>query len=161
MRRKTLGLIIVWLFLIGVSPALAASHRHEEAGIELDAPAGWIVSPVEHGVMMVEAPDHSLAIFFWVPEDTWDGAVAGINESLETIVESPFVTVEPAEGELNGMKTVELAGTGSVAGVGIEWKITLISARKPLLALAFANPVAWQANVESADALLKSVRSID
>ncbi len=161
MSRMTLGLIIVWLFLVAVSPALAAGVRHDEAGIELDVPSGWIVSPAEQGVMMVEAPDHSLAIFFWVPQDTWDGAVAGLNESLETIIESPFVTAQPTEGELNGMKTVELAGTGSVAGVGIEWQVTLISARKPLLALAFANPTAWQANVESADALLSSVRSID
>jgi hypothetical protein len=59
------------------------------------------------------------------------------------------------------MKTIELAGTGSLAGTGIEWRATLISARKPLLALAFANPAAWHANVESADALLKSVRSMD
>jgi hypothetical protein len=62
------------------------------------------------------------------------------------------------EGELNGMSSFEIFGTGTVEDIAVEWSLTLLLAKKPVIALAFAESDGWEANQDAVFKLIGNIQ---
>jgi hypothetical protein len=131
---------------------------HPTAGIQFEVPAAW-KAEVDGEMMTVSAADGSLSIIFWVPKEvTVDAALDALDTELGKIMKNVKPNGEPEKGNLNGMMTYSAEGTGEVEGSSIEWSCHLMEAKKPVIALTFAAPGAYDQHQKDVDAFVKSIK---
>ena len=158
MNMKQIVLSLALALLLAVIAVAGEHYQHEEGGIGFTLPDGWFAEPEEDSIV-VTTPDESLALLFWVPKgNTWEEAIEGVAQELEQIIQSPTLNSEGEEGKLNGMPLYEISGEGMVEGHRVEWSLSLLMARKPVIALGFAEPEAWKANRSDYIATVKSIK---
>ncbi len=158
--RNGTVLTLFVLFVLVSSLSSADVYSHEKGGIQIDVPENWQVDEGDE-VLTLETPDGSLLLMFWVPEgDTWEQALDGLGAELDQFMDDITVEDEGEEGELNGMSFFEVSGTGSVEGIDVEWSLTLILAKKPVIALAFAESDGWQANQDAVFKLIGGIKKM-
>ncbi len=157
-----IGVAVAIVLVLTATPLSAEWEEYPQGGIEIDVPSEWIVTEDdETGVLLVEVEDGSVAIVFWIPDDTWEGAIAALDMELETIIEYPTLEGDPVEGELNDMLLHERSGLGTVGGDTVSWSLKLVGAHKPVIALAFASPSVWEASQASVEEILQTMRLLD
>jgi hypothetical protein len=131
---------------------------HPSAGIQFEVPATW-KAEADGEMMTVSAADGSLSIIFWVPKEvTVDAALDALDSELGKIMKNVKPNGEPEKGNVNGMTTYSTEGTGEVEGASIEWSCHLMEARKPVIALTFAAPGAYDQHQKDVDAFVKSIK---
>jgi hypothetical protein len=131
---------------------------HPNAGIQFEVPNSW-KAEVDGEMMTVSAADGSLSIVFWVPKEvTVDAALDALDTELGKIMKNVKPNGEPEKGNLNGMMTYSAEGTGEIEGTSIEWSCHLMEAKKPVIALTFAAPGAYDQHQKDVDAFVKSIK---
>ena len=142
--------------------ALAAdkTFKHEEGGIQFDAPAGW-KSEAEDDQITVSAPDDSISIVLWVPEaDTFDAALDALDEELAKMVKNIKIDGEAKTDTHNGMRHAGLTGSGKIEGADVLWSVDLLMAKKPVIALTFASPGNFEKHAGDYSKLVKSIKKV-
>jgi hypothetical protein len=148
------------VFALTSPHSFADVYSHGEGGIQINVPNDWYVDEGDE-ILSLETPDSSVLILFWVPEgDTWEQALDGLGAELDQIMEDVRVENDGEEGELNGMSFFEIFGTGSVEGIDVEWSLTLLLAKKPVIALAFAESDGWEANQDAVFKLIGGIQKM-
>lgn len=133
-------------------------YTHPAGGVQFEAPPTW-KAEADGEVMTLTAADGSLSIVFWVPkEGTIEEALTALDGELGKIIKNIKPSGEPEKGTLNGMTTYNVEGTGEVNGASIEWSGHLIEAKKPVIALTFAAPGAYEKHEKDVDAFVKSIK---
>ncbi len=156
------GTLLALFAVFALIPPLASAdvYNHGEGGIQIDVPGDWHVDEGDQ-VLSLETPDSSVLIMFWVPEgDTWEQAIDGLGAELDQIMSDISVENDGEEGELNGMSFFEIVGTGSVEGIDVEWSLTLLLSKKPVIALAFAESDGWEANQDAVFKLIGGIKKM-
>ena len=161
MRLKNRTLLALFVVFALIPPLSSADvYTHGEGGIQIDVPRSWHVDEGDE-VLSLETPDGSVLILFWVPEgDTWEQALDGLGAELDQIMSDISVENDGEEGDLNGMSFFEIVGTGSVEGIAVEWSLTLLLAKNPVIALAFAESDGWEANQDAVFKLIGGIKKM-
>jgi hypothetical protein len=133
-------------------------YSHAEGGVQFVVPASWKVE-ADGEVLTLTTADGSLSVVLWVPQEgTVKEALNALDAELGKIIKNIKPSGEPEKSTLNGMTTYSVVGTGVVDGVSIEWSGHLIQARKPLIALSFAAPGAYEKHEKDVDAFVRSIK---
>jgi hypothetical protein len=135
-------------------------YSHPAAGIQFEVPTSW-KAEADGETMTATAGDGSLSVVFWVPKEvTLDAALNALEEELGKIMKNVKSNGEPEKGNLNGMTTYSAAGTGEIEGTAIEWSCHLMEAKKPVIALTFAAPGAYDQHKKDVEAFAKSIKKV-
>lgn len=135
-------------------------YSHPESGVQFEVPTTW-KAEADGEVMTLTAADGSLSVVLWVPKE---GTVAEALNALDAEFGKMMKHIkrggEPEKGTLNGMMTYSVDGTGEIDGASIEWSAHLIEARKPVIALSFAAPGAYDKHEKDVEAFVKSIKKV-
>ena len=160
MSRQIITLGVLSLVLLAGSVSLAERYEHSNGGISIDVPDGWSVQNGDD-VIAVEPPDESMVVMLWVPRGTTlKKAIAGLEDELAPYITDAEITQHGEEGEFNGMAYYEVSGSGIAENVEVEWTVTVLMAKRPVIALAVAEPDAWKNNRADAMSLIKGIKKI-
>jgi len=133
-------------------------YTHPAAGVQFEAPTSW-KAEADGELMTLSTADGSLSVVFWVPsEGTLEEALHALSAELSKVIKNVKLSGEPEKGTLNGMPIYTTDGTGDVSGTSIEWSAHLIGAKKPVIALTFAAPGAYEKHEKDVDAFVKSIK---
>jgi predicted Zn-dependent protease len=133
-------------------------YSHPEAGIQFEVPPNW-KAEIDGEVMTVSAPDNSISIAFWVPQEAdIEAAAEAIDSELAKLMTNIKSTEEAQKGTLNGMEMLTVSGTGEIEGTTINWGANLIDAAKPVYVVAFAAPGLWEQHQTQFAQLVKSIK---
>ncbi|MEW6207573.1 MAG: hypothetical protein AB1631_04350 [Acidobacteriota bacterium] len=138
--------------------AAGSVYSHEEAGIQFEVPASW-KAEIDDETLTVTTADNSLSIAFWVPKEAdIEAAAAAIDTELAKLMTNIKTTDEGEEATLNGMDTFNVAGTGDIEGVTLNWSAHIIAANKPVFVVAFAAPGVWEQHQKELAAFTSSIK---
>jgi hypothetical protein len=155
---KKLALSLLVLTTYAAAGARAETMKHEAGGIQFDVPEGWS-HKADGDMIQVTNAEGSLSVLFWVAgEDNWEKALDAVATELDKVIHEAKIEEEAEEGEHNGLKTVEMSGSGKVEGTAMDWSLTLFAAKKPVIALAMAEPSAWEKDGKAIEAFVGSVK---
>lgn len=130
----------------------------DNAGIRLQAPKGWSTK-LDGEQLVIGAPDHTMSMVFWVPEGSFDSAVKDLDHQLSRKIKRMHMTNKGNEGNINGMSTYTVGGTGQVDGDDVEWSVDIIKApKKPVIVLSFAQPGAWDKHADDIKEFVSSIK---
>jgi hypothetical protein len=135
-------------------------YMHPTAGIQFEVPTTW-KAEADGEMMTASTGDGSISVVFWVPKEaTIDAALNALEEELGKMMKNVKVNGEPEKGNLNGMTTYSAEGTGVIEGTTIEWSCHLLEAKKPVIALTFAAPGAYDQHQKDIEAFAKSIKRV-
>ena len=144
-------------------PAAAQAGQvftHEEGGIQFTLPDGW-KSEVEGEQLTVSPPGGGIGMVFWVPEgDTFEAAVAALEEELGKTVKNAKFDGEAKEDTHNGMPHAGLSGTGVIEGDEVGFSVDLLMAKKPVIVLTFASAENFKKFEADYMSLVKSIKKV-
>lgn len=130
---------------------------YPEGGIQCEIPSTW-ETEVDGELLKISAPDGVINITLWVLEEvSIEEAAEAIDEELGEQM-TDIEMGEEKEGNLNGMKVYAVSGTGKIDETTIQWSLALIDAKKPVFALAFADPDLWEKHEKEFGAFVKSIK---
>lgn len=158
-------ILLLCLVMLGAAAAPAAAQdgetfTHEEGGIQFTAPDGW-KAEAEGEQLTVSPPGGGIGIVFWVPEgDTFEAAVAALEEELGKTIKNPKFDGEAKEGTHNGMPHATLSGTGLIEGENMAFSVDLVMAKKPVIILTFASPENFKKHEAEYWGLVKSIKKV-
>jgi predicted Zn-dependent protease len=136
------------------------TFTHEEGGIQFTAPDGW-KAEAEGEQLTVSPPGGGIGIVFWVPEgDTFEAAVAALEEELAKTVKNAKFDGEAREGTHNGMAHATLTGSGPIEGEEMAFSVDLVMAKKPVIILTFASAENFKKHEAEYHSLVKSIRKV-
>jgi len=130
----------------------------DKAMIRLQAPKGW-QTRLDGEQLVISAPDHSMTMVFWVPEESFNVAIKDLERSLSRKIKRMHTTTKGDESSINGMPTYTIAGTGQINGDDIVWSVDIIKApKKPTIVLSFAEPGAWEKHADDIKQFVASIK---
>ena len=107
-----------------------------EAGVQFTVPKGWKTEKGD-GTVTVTSPDDGVAMSIVVsPSDSIDKAIDGATGELDKLIKNPKIEQKAQEGEVNGLKTVSMNGTGELEGKPVAWDLSIVGSKKPLLIIS-------------------------
>lgn len=137
------------------------TFTHEAGGIQFDLPDGW-KSEEDGDLLTVSAPDHSIAIVFWVMEaKDFEVAAAALDEELGKQVKNVKFDGDVKEDKHNGMPHASVSGSGQIEGHDVVFSADLLMAKKPVIVLTFAKPGDLEKHADSYAKLVKSIKKLD
>jgi len=160
-----LSLALVAVGSFGINKAKAAAPQGQviamaDAGIQFQLPRGWKSKRDADGVYLSTA-DETLQVVFFVPDsETYDMTLRALDKELGRTIKKVKTTEKDTSDTLNGMRHFSTGGTGEVDGSGIEWGVDIFDAKKPVIALFFADPGAFDDYAKGVDQFLDSVKRI-
>jgi predicted Zn-dependent protease len=158
---KKLALTLLALATVGVVPARAETMTHKEAGVQFDVPEGWTQKADGDNIQVTNA-DGTLSVVFMVAgEDSWEKTLDAVATELDKQIKDAKIEQEAKEGETNGMKTVEMSGSGKVGDKAVDWALTIMAAKKPVLILAIAEPSAFEKDAKAIVSFVDSVKPVE
>ena len=145
---------------ISTTPDGAKVFTYPEGGIQCEIPSTW-ETEVDGELLNISTPDDVLNITLWVLEEgSIEEAAEAIDEELGNVM-TDIEMGEEKEGNLNGMKVYSVSGTGKIDGTTVQWSLALIEAKKPVFALAFAEPDLWEKYQKEFGAFVKSIKRMN
>ena len=145
---------------ISTTPDGAKVFTYPEGGIQCEIPSTW-ETEVDGELLNISTPDDVLNISIWVHEEgSIEEAAEAIGEELGKVM-TDIEMGEEKEGNLNGMKVYSVSGTGKIDGTTVQWSLALIEAKKPVFALAFAEPDLWEKYQKEFGAFVKSIKRMN
>jgi hypothetical protein len=172
MKKLTIALAMTVMFValvvacaVGASSTTAAPPQGRvvtmtEAGIQFQLPSGWKTKRDADAVYLSTA-DEALQVVFFVPDsETYDMTLRALDKELGRTIKNVKTTEKDSSDTLNGMRHFSTGGTGEVDGSGIEWGVDIFDAKKPVIALFFADPGAFNDYSKGVDQFLESVKKI-
>ncbi len=136
-------------------------YTHAASGLQFEAPPSW-EAEADGDMMTLTSADGTLSVIFWVTEeDTVKESLNALDEEFDKIMKNMKPSGEPQKGMLNGLTVYSVNGTGEVDGVAIEWSAVLIEAKKPVIALSFAAPGAYEEHQKELAAFVKSIKKVN
>jgi len=170
MKKLTIALSIPVMFLalvvasaVGTSTTRAAAPQGQvvtmpEAGVQFQLPRNWKSKRDTDG-LYVSTADESLQIVFFIPEsETFDTTLRALDKELGRTIKKVQTTEKDTSDTLNGMRHFSTGGTGEVDGSKIEWGVDILDARKPVIALFFADPGAFDDYSRQVDQFVESIK---
>lgn len=153
-----LGLLATQALAFGQPATPEKTFTHEEGGIQFDVPDGW-KAEVDGEQISVSAPDKSISISLWVPEeDTFEAALDALDEVLAQRIKNMKLDGEAKSDTHNGMKHGSMTGSGQVEGADVLWSVDVLLAKKPVIVLTFASAENFKKHAEELGELIKSIR---
>jgi predicted Zn-dependent protease len=114
--------------------------KHVEAGVQFEVPAGWTVEPAGD-VLTITAPDSVVSVVVWALDESVAGdELKSLTSELDKTIKNRKMAGPARKATLNGMPVVSESGTGEVDGTIIEWRVDLITAKRPVICLFFLAP---------------------
>lgn len=130
----------------------------DKAAIRLQAPKDW-TTRLDGEQLVINAPDRSMSLVFWVPEGSFRSAIKDLDRQLSRKIKRMHTTTKGDESSINGMPTYTIAGTGLIDGDDIQWSVDIIQApKKPVIVLSFAQPGAWQKHSDDIKQFVSSIK---
>jgi predicted Zn-dependent protease len=155
---RRFALAILATLAVFVMPVRSETMTHAEAGVQFDVPEGWTQKADGDSIQVTNADGTLSVVFMVAAEDTWEKALDAVASELDKQIQNAKVEEEAKESEHNGMKTVEMSGSGEVSGKQIDWSLTIVAAKKPVLILAIAEPSAWEKDSPAIAQFIDSVK---
>ena len=172
MKKLTIALAMTVMFLtlvvanaVGTSTTTAAPPQAQvvtmpEAGVQFQLPRSW-KSKRDADSIVVSTADESLQVVFFIPEsDTFDTTLRALDKELGRTIKKVQTTEKDTSDTLNGMRHFSTGGTGEVDGSKIEWGVDILEAKKPVIALFFADPGAFDDYSRQVDQFVESIKRI-
>lgn len=172
MKKLTIALAMTVMFLalvvasaVGTSTTTAAAPQGQvvtmpEAGVQFQLPRNW-KSKRDADSIVVSTADESLQVVFFIPEsDTFDTTLRALDKELGRTIQKVQTTEKDTSDTLNGMRHFSTGGTGEVDGSKIEWGVDILDAKKPVIALFFADPGAFDDYSRQVDQFVESIKRI-
>ena len=172
MKKITIALAITVMFLalvvasaVGTRTTTAAAPQSQvvtmpEAGVQFQLPRTW-KSKRDADSIIVSTADESLQVIFFIPEsDTFDTTLRALDKELGRTIKKVQTTEKDKSDTLNGMRHFSTGGTGEVDGDKIEWGVDILDAKKPVIALFFADPGAFDDYSRQVDQFVESIKRI-
>lgn len=172
MKRLTIALAMSVMFLalvvasaVGTRTTTAAVPQGQvvtmpEAGIQFQLPRNW-KSKRDADSIVVSTADESLQVVFFIPEsDTFDTTLRALDKELGRTIKKVQTTEKDTSDTLNGMRHFSTGGTGEVNGDKIEWGVDILDAKRPVIALFFADPGAFDDFSRQVDQFIESIKRI-
>jgi hypothetical protein len=129
-----------------------------EAGVQFQLPRNWKSKRDADGIY-VSTADESLQIVFFIPEsDTFDTTLRALDKELGRTIKKVQTVEKDTSDTLNGMRHFSTGGTGEVDGSKIEWGVDILDAKKPVIALFFADPGAFDDYSRQVDQFVESIK---
>ena len=158
---KTLGLLIALTMLASLASAQDHVMTHKEGGIRFALPAGW-TSEAEGDRLLVHSADKTVAIVFFVAtEDNFEAAIDAMVGEVDKIIDNVKVTNKGKEGEHNGMPMYSISGNGTIDDKPIDWDVTLLAAKRPVIVMGFAEPASLKKNAAAYLQLVESIHKTE
>ena len=172
MKKLTIALSMTVMFLalvvanaVGTGTTTAAAPQGQvvtmpEAGVQFQLPRNWKSKRDTDG-LYVSTADESLQIVFFIPEsETFDTTLRALDKELGRTIKKVQTTEKDTSDTLNGMRHFSTGGTGEVDGSKIEWGVDILDAKKPVIALFFADPGAFDDYSRQVDQFVESIKRI-
>ena len=133
---------------------------HKEGGIQFEVPSGWKATPNGDN-MTVSSTDGGLQVVFWVPEEnSFEDAVKDLDKEISKTIKNVKTVGKPTQDTHNGMPHYGESGTGEVEGTTIAWSVDVLSAKKPVIILSFAEPNLYEKNSAAYEKLIDSIKKV-
>jgi hypothetical protein len=148
---------------LGINHAKAAPPQGQvvtmpEGGIQFQLPRNW-KSKRDADSIVVSTADESLQVIFFVADsDTYDTTLRALDKELGRTIKQIQTTEKDTSDTLNGMRHFSTGGTGEVDGDKIEWGVDILEAKKPVIALFFAEPGAFDDFSRQVDQFVSSIK---
>ena len=170
MKKLTIAFAMVVTFLalvvasaVGTRTTTAAAPQSQvvtmpEAGVQFQLPRNW-KSKRDADSIVVSTADESLQVLFFIPDsDTFDTTLRALDKELGRTIKNVQTTEKDKSDTLNGMRHFSTGGTGEVDGSKIEWGVDILDAKKPVIALFFADPGAFDDYSRQVDQFVESIK---
>lgn len=148
-KKANFGLILLVMLLAITAFLMATSVTHNETGLMFEIPDDWSFDQ-EGDQFVATSSDESVFIYFFVGrfEDA-SLLMDNIADELDGIIDSPEITGEPYEEEINGLAQVYIEGSGYIEDEVIDFDLTLvIGGSKPMLVVALGDIDGFQDTID-------------
>ena len=144
-----------------MTQAHAEVMKHEAAGIQFDLPEGWTSAPEGNNAIRVKNADETVEVLLSVSEKDTVEAVAGdVAAEVDHYLKDVKVDGEGKSGDVNGMPSWSISGTGTYEGDPWAWDITIFMVNKPVVILSWATPDVLKNPPADVVGFFKSVKKI-
>ena len=99
---------------------------HEEAGIEITVPAGWVTDSGDDMLTIADAGDEVAITFMIMDTDDLTAALDALDSELSEFVDDLKPESDAMETDVNGMEAMFMDATGSVEGAEVDIGIFII-----------------------------------
>lgn len=157
------ALIVPLAVVLAALPQRAAAESwvHKAAGLQLWTPDDWTAEE-DGGVLQLTAPGSALSISLTPLEaGEIDAALAGIDESLASVVDDFEPDGEFERIELGGLDGALLTGSGEIEGEPVEIELALVATPtgKVMLVLLIAHADEYERQSEVIDRIFDSIQA--
>lgn len=144
------------------APVLADTLSHEEGGIRVDIPDGWLVEIDEH-LLIVSDPAEEVSIFIFVSElQIVEHFTNALIDEVAKVITKPEVVSEAVQTESNGLFRFHAEGFGLHESDIVDWDLTFIAgARKSMILIALGSVEDHREQVDGIYASIQPVEPIE
>lgn len=134
--------------------------RNPDAGVQFTVPAGW-KKEEKDGALTVVSPDEGVALSIVVsPAESLDKAIDGATGELDKLIKNPKIDQKAEPGEVNGLKTVSMNGTGELDGKPVVWDLSIVASKKPLLVISIGAPESIEKHGKDYKKMVDSIKPL-
>lgn len=154
--------LVAILALMTVVSATADTLSHEEGGIRVDIPEGWIVE-IDEDLLIVSDPSEEVSIFMFVSElQIVEHFTNALIDEVAKVITKPEVVSEAVQTESNGLFRFHAEGFGLHDGDIVDWDLTFIAgARKSMILIALGSVEDHREQIDSIYASIQPVEPIE
>ena len=163
MNKFARMLSLAALMLVPTLSALAGSTKLGDSGLQFEAPAGWKVDgDAASGPVTVSNADGTISLVISVQEgESWEEAMKGLAEVVDESLNDVKTNGEAQQNELNGIKVVNLDGTGKTEeGNQMAWSIMVFAGAKPVVSLVIAGQDQLTAEMDTLSKFFASFKKV-
>jgi hypothetical protein len=159
MKKYSFVIIIIAAMLLPVLPVFAEIISNPVAGITMDVPDRWKVKKSGTDIELT-SPDQLITMLFAPLEtDGMKDALDQVDKELRKVITN-ISEGKPKTGNINGMPTVEIDGTGKIGENNVNWGVHVIMAKKPIMIISMRFP-GWEKWEKTLNSLIASIKKIE
>lgn len=142
---------------LSLSSGISAEvYKDKKARVQISIPDDWKVSGDEDN-LEVYSPDETIFLMFHVSTaGNIDASIDEVDQALDQVLKNRK-DGEPSKLKINGMNAIEIEGTGTVDDHPVEWSVSILEAKKPVLVISILGP-GWKKWQNKLNAIAKSIK---
>lgn len=143
------------------TPGADNIYTYESGGVQFAVPDGWKDEKQGEEAVIIGPEDGSMAVIIWAPEEQdITKAAETVDQILGQFVTDVQVQGEAEEGDANGMKTMQIVGSGKSEGKDTAWAAQFVQGSKLIVFLAVAEAENLEKHGPALDQLDSSIKPL-
>ena len=83
-----------------------------------------------------------------------------MQNDLDKLIKNPKIEQKAQEGEVNGLKTVSMNGTGELEGKPVAWDLSIVGSKKPLLIISIGTTESIEKHGKEYSTMVNSIKAL-